>query len=437
MPSRNAPTGPLIRKELRELAVSPSFALLLVFSGLLVGHEFISSVTTYAQLSAAGTMVARGMNPLDGILVPTFGAYDLVAMLLLPFVVIRVFSAERTTGAWTLLVQSPSSVADMVAAKTIALLVAWVVALVPGLVAVVLWMSFGGHVYAPELAVLLFGHLIRAALTIAIAALASAVTRQAATAAIITLGVTIGTWALDFAAATRGGAWTKIAAFTPTAALRTFEQGLLRMDTVFVSLVIVAVGLMIAEVWLAPGDAPQRRWLGTMRGVLIFLLGTAILTRMNTSADVTEDRRHSFSEADEAVLRTLPAPLKIEIHLGADDPRLTDLRHEILDRLERVVPHLSVSYEGSAGTGRLGNADPQYGEIWYEIAGKRIMLKSAIEPIVLQTIYDLAGVKATPVADAESYPGYPLRTTAPFVWAAFFVVWPAIVLTLFWRARKA
>ena len=133
----------------------------------------------------------------------------------------------------------------------------------------------------------------------------------------------------------------------------------------------------------------------------------------------------------------LPAPLKIEIHLGADDPRLTDLRHEILDRLTRVVPRLTVSYEGSAGTGLLANADPHYGEIWYEIAGKRIMLKSAIEPVVLQTIYDLAGVKATPVADAESYPGYPLRTTAPFAWAAFFVLWPAIVLTLFWRARKA
>ena len=214
MPSRNAPTGPLIRKELRELAVSPSFALMLVLTGFLVGHEFISSVATYSQLSGGGAALARGMNPLDGVLVPTFGAYDLVAMLLLPFVVIRVFSAERTTGAWTLLAQSPASVGQMVAAKGIALLVAWVVALVPGLIAVVLWMSYGGHVYAPELAVLLFGHLIRAALTIAIAALASAVTRQAATAAIITLGVTIGTWALDFAAATRGGAWTKIAAFT-------------------------------------------------------------------------------------------------------------------------------------------------------------------------------------------------------------------------------
>ncbi|HEV8411816.1 MAG TPA: hypothetical protein VGQ30_15030, partial [Gemmatimonadaceae bacterium] len=56
----------LVRKELRELAVSPSFVLMLVFASLLVGHEFMSSVATYSQLSASGAMVARGMNPLDG-----------------------------------------------------------------------------------------------------------------------------------------------------------------------------------------------------------------------------------------------------------------------------------------------------------------------------------------------------------------------------------
>jgi hypothetical protein len=98
---------------------------------------------------------------------------------------------------------------------------------------------------------------------------------------------------------------------------------------------------------------------------------------------------------------------------------------------------LTVSYEASAGTGVLGSADPHYGEIWYEIAGKRIMLKSAIEPVVLQTIYDLAGVKATPAVDSEAYPGYPLTTIAQLAWLPFFIIWPAIVLTLFWRSRKA
>ena len=76
----------LARKEMRELLTSRSFALLLGLVSLLVGHAFITAVDTYAELSGAGggpSALAQGMNPLDGILVPTFGAYDLAATLLL------------------------------------------------------------------------------------------------------------------------------------------------------------------------------------------------------------------------------------------------------------------------------------------------------------------------------------------------------------------
>lgn len=437
MPSHKPRASVLIGKELRELAVSPSFALMLVFTSVLVGHEFISSVATYSELSASGSMLARGMNPLDGVLVPTFGAYDLVAMLLLPFVVIRVFAHERTTGGWTLLVQSPSSVADMVALKTVALVVAWLIALIPGLIAVALWVSYGGHVSAPEFALLLYGHLIRALLTIAIAAVAAAVTRQAATAAIVTLGVTIGTWALDFAAATRGGVWSTVAAYTPGAALRTFEQGLARGDALVVTSTVIETGLVIASVWLAPGAALQRRWVATIRAALIAVgITLGAIRVLHFSIDLTEDRRHSFSEADEVKLKALPAPLKVEVHLGAEDPRLADFRREILEKLEREVPHLSVSYSGSTGTGLFASTDPHYGEIWYEMGGKRVMLKSAIEPLVLEAIYGLAGILPAPAPESESYAGYPLRTDAPMAWMVFFVIYPVIVLSSFWRLRK-
>ncbi|MFI5311127.1 MAG: ABC transporter permease, partial [Gemmatimonadales bacterium] len=110
MPSHSASLAfLLLRKEVRELATSRSFSLLLILTGALVGHAFTTAVATYAELSGAAgatAALAQGMNPLDGILVPTFGAYDLAATLLLPFVVIRLISAERASGAWTILVQS-------------------------------------------------------------------------------------------------------------------------------------------------------------------------------------------------------------------------------------------------------------------------------------------------------------------------------------------
>jgi ABC-2 type transport system permease protein len=428
----------LLRKEFRELAHSPAFAILLVLTSLLVGHEFISAVKTYSEMSGPGAeALARGMNPLDGILVPTFGAYDIVATLLLPFVVIRLFSSERTTGAWTLLVQSPSSVGSMVAAKVFALCVAWLIALVPAFIAVALWKWYGGHVYLPELRALMLGHLLRAALTIALAAAAAAVTSQAATAAIVTLGVTIGSWALDFTGATRGGWWARIAAFTPSAALRSFEQGLVRADTIWITLGIAAAGCVLASYWMTPGTTVRARVASSMRLALFFLIYLGGTLSIRRSWDVTEDRRHSFSEADEAKLAELPSGLQVEVHLGAEDPRLADLRREILEKLEREVPQILVVYRGSTGTGLFASADAHYGEIWYEIDGKRVMQKSAIEPVVLETIYGLAGIHADPASESEHYPGYPLRTDAPMAWMIFFVIYPVIVLASFWRLRKS
>ncbi len=430
----------LWRKEISELALSPAFTILLVLAGLIVGHEFISAVATYAEMSGAtggGGAAAQGMNPLDGILVPTFGAYDIAATLLLPFVVIRVFAHERATGAWTLLVQSPARLSSMIAVKALALIAAWMLALVPGLFAVALWISYGGHVHGGELAVLLAGHLLRAGLTVGVAAAAAALTQQAASAAIVTLGVTVGSWALDFVAETRGGAWARVAEFTPGASLRLFEQGLVRASVVGVMVESCIIGLVVAGIWLAPGSAWRERVRRTAIAIALFIVAAAATSRVRASWDVTEDRRHSFAEADETALRALPLPLRIEIHLGAEDPRLADFRREILGRLERVVPRLDVTYAGAGGTGLFASADPHYGEIWYAMGGKRVMLKSAIEPVVLETIYALADLKAKPAIDAESYPGYPFRGQASFAWVIFFVACPAGVLAAFWRVRRS
>ena len=92
----------LIDKELRELAASRSYWLLLIVVGLLVGHAFITSANIYAEASGAGggpAALSQGLSPLEGLVVPTFGAYDLAATLLFPFVVIRLVASEKQTGA--------------------------------------------------------------------------------------------------------------------------------------------------------------------------------------------------------------------------------------------------------------------------------------------------------------------------------------------------
>jgi hypothetical protein len=93
-------------------------------------------------------------------------------------------------------------------------------------------------------------------------------------------------------------------------------------------------------------------------------------------------------------------------------------------------------YIGAGGTGLFASPDSHYGEIWYELAGKRVMLRSAIEPVVLETIYGLAGIQAPGAVEVDRYPGYPFRGTIPVAPLMFFVAWPMLVLLAFWRMRR-
>ncbi|HEY9229458.1 MAG TPA: hypothetical protein VIP11_22605, partial [Gemmatimonadaceae bacterium] len=138
----------LLAKELRALVASKSFWLFLLVTGVLVGQAFTTSVNLYAEASGIGggpAALAQGLNPLEGIVVPTFGAYDIVATLLFPFVVIRLFAGEKQSGELALSLQAPAPFSAVVMAKAAALLVAWIVSGAAGALALVIWHLIGGH----------------------------------------------------------------------------------------------------------------------------------------------------------------------------------------------------------------------------------------------------------------------------------------------------
>jgi len=85
---------------------------MLIIVSWLVGYSFIQAVDLFSQASRTAVSfpeLARGMNVLDGIFVPTFGAYYLSESLLLPFVAIRLIGLDKQSGALKLLLQLPLS----------------------------------------------------------------------------------------------------------------------------------------------------------------------------------------------------------------------------------------------------------------------------------------------------------------------------------------
>ena len=416
----------LAAKEFRELLSSRAYWLLLLMIAPLVGHSFITAVDTYAEASGIGggpAALSQGLSPLDGILVPTFGAYDLAATLLFPFVAIRLVASERASGAAKLMQQSPAGAPAMLAAKAVVLLVAWAIAWLPGLAGLLLWKLYGGSLFPPEVLNLLCGHLLRVVVASGISVAAGAMANSAPSAAIATLGFTVGAWALEFIAAGRGGLLQKLAGYTPNAALRVFEQGEFRLSTVLATFATGIVGFALAGIWLRAGRAWRVRTIATVAVIVAFALLLLGASRLRASWDLSENRRNSFSAADERTLTRIAQPLRITVYLSPEDPRLADLDRNILAKLQRALPQVDILYAARSRAGLFEAPGDHYGEVWYEIGGRKGMTRSTTEPIVLDNLYQLAGLPS-PTRDGSEFPGHPLRATANGAAWIFYAVFP-------------
>jgi len=237
-------------------------------------------------------------------------------------------------------------------------------------------------------------------------------------------------------AAGRGGFLQQIANYTPTAALRSFEQGLLRLNTVSVVVALSLGGFALAAIWLHTGKRLRVRLLATAALGLGLAVATTGSARLRSSWDMSENRRNSFSAADEASLAKINQPLKITVYLAPEDPRFTDLEQSVVKKMRRVLQRLDVDYAASSRSGLFENSEDHYGEIWYEMGGRKLMDRSTIEEVVLEQIYQLAGVSPPARSDDDAFPGYPLAVQPKWAALTFYLIWPLTVIAVWWLARK-
>jgi hypothetical protein len=409
--------------------VSRSWWVLVAATGPLVGVSFRSAVRTYAEASGLGGTsagVGEAFSPLVGVWAPTLSAYEIAAVFLLPFVAIRLVGGDRQSGALKLELQQSIPPLARIAVKAGVLFVGWLVTTLGGVAALLLWRVYGGHVYAPELLAVWLGHALNAALTIALAAAAASIAEHPSTAAIFTFAGTVGTWVISFVAAVHGGLFERVAAYTPAAMVSRFQQGLVRLDLVLIALVLAAAGLGAAGIWMRLGDPIGRRVLHSAvvaggAAAAVVLAGTLV----RTSWDLSENRQNSFSRSDEAVLRRIGTPLRIEAHLAPQDSRRSDLERQTLSKLRRVMPALDVRYVSSTSIGLFEQTAAHYGEVWYELGGRRAMNRLTTREGVLETIFELAGLRVPEAGDPAPYPGYPLAVEPKGSALLFYGIWPA------------
>jgi ABC-2 type transport system permease protein len=425
----------LLAKEVRELLSGRALWTMLLILCPLVGYSFFQAVALYGEASAAARdqpQLATSLSPLDGIFVPTFGAFYVAATLLFPFVAIRALGHEKETGALKLLVQLPYKIPTLVAAKLMAISVAWLIAVTPVASALLLWLSFGGHINPQETSNLLLGHLLYGLLIGAIALFAAVISDNSATAAIVTLAFTIGSWVLDFALAGQSGALGWISRLSLTQTVRTFEQGLLSAALVLGMCVAIAGFATLAAIWLHPGTSLRKKLPRTILCVGLAGVLLAIATQLRKSSDVSEDKRNSFPAADQRALAGLREPLIITVHLAPEDPRYVDLQRNVLSKLERVVPNVTIRLV-TAGQSVIRSADEvSYGEIEYSYGGHSAKSRSTSHREALPLLYGLAGVPVPTPQTGEDYPGYPLVADEWIALPWFFVAFPLLIAVAWW-----
>src|SRR5882724_4605475 len=289
-PAHDAPLHPLLIKELWEVLTGRAFWTMQLILCPLVGYSFVQAVSLYGEASTAALQspaLAVSLSPLDGVLVPTLGAFYVAITLLFPFVAIRVLGYEKESGALRLLLQLPYRPATLIAMKLAAVSVAWLLAAVPALSAIAIWALLGGHLAPLETLNLVFGHWLYGMLVGAIALFAAAVSESAATAAIVTLAFTIGSWVLDFTIAGRPGVLDWLSRLSLTQTLRSFEQGLLSAG-LLIGLGAAICGFAgLAAIWLPPGAALRAKLARSAAVVATAGVVLAAATQIRASIDVT------------------------------------------------------------------------------------------------------------------------------------------------------
>ena len=259
-----------------------------------------------------------------------------------------------------------------------------------------------------------FGHLLYGLLVGAIALFAASISESSATAAIIALAFTIGSWVLDFALAGQPGALEWISRLSLTQTLRTFEQGLLSIGLLLG--VVAAIGgfAALSAVWLHPGVPLRTKF---MRSIACVAAVAVVLASGHAGQDIGGPHRGSaqlVSGRRSAGARRASRAAAHHRSPGAGRPALRRSASQRsgqarAGRFHDVTIRLATTGQSVVGS----SSDEAYGEIEYSYAGRADKSRSTSPREILPLLYALAGRPVPPPGAGEEYSGLPAWSPTP------------------------
>lgn len=436
-----------MRRELVLVLRAPATWAVLALCALSTGHALVVGVDVFSASSrsaAAGTLMARLMDPLLGVARPALSGLELATVVLLPLLCVRSLANEKERGSFGALCLEVGSPSKVVLQKLIA---ACGIASVAPLLSVLGLCAYaivgGGTLDVVETSVAVGGHLLHAVLVAAIAVAAASWTRSHAQAIAFALVLSLASWAIDASGELAALAWLARARdFSIDTHLARADQGVFALAD-FVWLVSGALGAAALAAIGARFDWEPRKRVGSAIGALavtIIVLLASSSTTIGFQRDWTEQRRASLPPPVEAGLRTL-GPIAITIRLDRDDSRRWQLERDFLAKLAIARPdaRITMPYDARSTPAEM-ERDPDYGTIVLEVGdGKRKRETHSTSRKELTTLLFEAADVPLPSWDVPPYAGHPsvIEGTRRLVLATFvYLVFPGGLLLVSLGARR-
>jgi hypothetical protein len=165
-------------------------------------------------------------------------------------------------------------------------------------------------------------------------------------------------------------------------------------------------------------------------------IGVGLAAQIRLTFDVTEDQRNSFPAADQRLLASLAQPLVVTVHLAPEDPRYADLQRNVLAKLERAMPRVSIRLAGERQSLATPAGEDRYGEVEYTYGARSDISRSTSPREILPMLYGLAGVSPLVPFPGSDYPGYPLIAGGQVTLLWFFFGLPLCIAIAWWWSRR-
>ena len=240
----------IARKELNSYFRSPIAYIVITVFAIIFGYFFVSILSLFVRQSLLAAQYAEEgqafhMNVNEMVIRPLFMNVSVVSLFLVPMITMRLFAEEKKTGTIELLMTSAITDVEMILGKFLAALLLYAVLLGLTLVYFLFLFRYGNPDWKP-LAAGYLGLLLLGGCFMALGTLLSTVTRNQLVAGMLTFGLFLMLWVIDWVNDYATGPIGQVASYLAlTTHLENFAKGVLDLrDTVYY-LSVIGLGLFL------------------------------------------------------------------------------------------------------------------------------------------------------------------------------------------------